>query len=73
LCRVLRRPAPGAEEEPIGEGMIDSLQSGKSTAKDVHAGQECGISFKGKTKIQVGDRLEVYHEEIKARKFEVPR
>lgn len=71
--RVWRRPAPGAEEEPIGEGMIDSLQSGKSTAKDVHAGQECGISFKGKTKIQVGDRLEVYHEEIKARKFEVPR
>jgi translation initiation factor IF-2 len=71
--RVWRRPAPGAEEEPIGEGLIDSLQSGKSTAKEVHAGQECGISFKGKTKIQVGDRLEVYHEEIKARKFEVPR
>ncbi|MCC7356996.1 translation initiation factor IF-2 [Candidatus Uhrbacteria bacterium] len=71
--RVWRRASPSAEEEPIGEGVIDSLQSGKSTTKEVHAGQECGISFKGKTKIQIGDRLEVYHEEIKARKFEIPR
>lgn len=60
-------------EEPVGEGIIDSLQTGKSTSKEAHAGQECGISFKGKTKIQVGDRFEVYHEEVKERKIAIPR
>lgn len=60
-------------EEPIGEGMIDSVQSGKQTTKEAHAGQECGISYKGKTKLQPGDRLEVYHEEIKERRVMVQR
>jgi len=60
-------------EEPVGEGVIDSLQSGKQTAKEAHAGQECGISFKGKVKLQEGDRLEVYHEEVKERKVIVQR
>jgi len=60
-------------EEPVGEGIIDSLQTGKSTAKEAHAGQECGISFKGKTKLQPGDRLEIYHEEVKERKIAIPR
>ncbi len=60
-------------EEPLGIGTIDSLQAGKSTVKDVHAGQECGISFKGKVKIQPGDRLEVYNEEVKERKIVLGR
>lgn len=60
-------------EEPIGLGVIDSLQAGKSTAKEVHAGQECGISFKGKVKIQPGDRIEVFHEEVKERKISLTR
>ena len=59
--------------EPVGEGVIDSLQAGKSATKEAHAGQECGISFKGKTKLLVGDRFEVYHEEVKERKIVIPR
>ncbi len=60
-------------EEPVGEGSLESVQSGKQAVKEVHSGQECGLSFKGKTKIQVGDRLEVYHEEVKDRKVQVQR
>jgi translation initiation factor IF-2 len=60
-------------EEPLGDEQIESLQIGKSTAKDAHGGQECGLSIKGKIKIQVGDRLEVFHEEVKERKVTVLR
>lgn len=60
-------------EDPIGEGTIDSLQTGKQTAKEAHAGQECGISFKGKVKVMPGDRFEVYHEDVKERKVVVQR
>lgn len=59
--------------DPIGEGSVDSLQLGKQTSKEAHGGQECGISFKGKTKLQVGDRLEIYHEDVKERKVVVDR
>jgi len=56
--------------EIIGEGLVDSLQSGKSTVKEVGAGTECGLSFSGKIKLQPGDRLDGYTEESKARKVE---
>ncbi len=71
--RVWRKLNGSDEEEPIGEGAVDSLQAGKQTVKECPAGQECGISFKGKTKIEVGDRLEIYHEEVKKREFKVPQ
>ncbi len=60
-------------EEPLGDITIDSLQVGKSTVKDVHAGQECGLSISGKVKVQIGDRLEVFHEDVKERKVVVER
>ncbi|MSR84862.1 translation initiation factor IF-2 [Candidatus Uhrbacteria bacterium] len=60
-------------QEPVGEGILESLQSGKSVVKEVSAGQECGLSFKGKTKIAIGDRFEVYMEESKTRKVETFR
>ncbi len=56
--------------EIVGEGIIESLQSGKSAVKEVGAGTECGLSFSGKLKLLVGDRLEAYTEESKARKVE---
>jgi translation initiation factor IF-2 len=62
-------PSSG-QEEPVGEGILESLQSGKSPVKEVGAGQECGLSFKGKVKVAVGDRFEVYTEESKTRKVE---
>lgn len=58
-------------EEPIGIGIVDSLQIGKQNVKAVQQGQECGMSFKGKTKIHIGDRLEVYHEDVKERKVKI--
>ncbi|MFA6504425.1 MAG: translation initiation factor IF-2, partial [Patescibacteria group bacterium] len=63
----------GAEEQPMGEGVIESLQVGKEQVKEVQQGQECGISYRGKEKLQVGDRLEVFHEETKIRKVEIQR
>lgn len=60
-------------EEPVGEGVLESVQSGKQAVKEMHAGQECGLAFKGKGKLQIGDRLEVYHEDIKERKVTVQR
>jgi translation initiation factor IF-2 len=70
--RVWRKNEEGIEE-PIGMGQIESLQSGKQTVKETHAGQECGISFKGKTKLQALDRLEVFSEEVKERKITIGR
>jgi translation initiation factor IF-2 len=57
-------------EEIIGDGIIESLQSGKSAVKEVGAGTECGLSYKGKIKLMPGDRLDAYTEESKARKIE---
>lgn len=55
----------------MGEGKIEALQSGKSAVKDVLAGQDCGLSFVGKTKIEIGDILEAYTEELHARTLSV--
>ncbi len=51
----------------MGEGKIDAIQVGKTSVKDVLAGQECGVSFVGKTKVEVGDMIEAYQEELHAR------
>jgi len=53
--------------------LIEGLQSGKSSVKEVPAGQECGLSYTGKVKLQEGDILEAYSEELKARKLEAFR
>jgi translation initiation factor IF-2 len=55
--------------DPVGIGVVESVQIGKQTVKDAFEGRECGLSFKGKTKIQIGDRLEIYKEEVKERKM----
>ena len=51
----------------VGEGEIILLQLGRSEVKEVFGGQECGLQFKGKVKIEVGDVLEGYLEEKKVR------
>lgn len=56
--------------EEAGEGMLGGLQSAKSEVKEVAAGQECGVKFKGKPIVQVGDMLEIYREEKRIRKLE---
>ncbi len=64
-ARVIR------DDQVIGEGTINSLQSGRADVKDVEMGTECGIGFTGKAKIEVGDILEIYTEEKKERSFDV--
>lgn len=63
----------GGVEQPVGEGVIESLQAGKEKVKEVFQGQECGVSYRGKEKLQPGDRLEAFHEETKVRKVEIQR
>ncbi len=55
------------EEKIIAEGKINNLQCGKMDVKEARQGEECGIEFTGKAKIEVGDVLEVYREEEKER------
>ncbi len=68
--RVYRLAAGASEPEIIGDGVIETLQSGKSAVKETSAGTECGLSYKGKIKLVPGDRLDAYSEESKARKIE---
>ena len=56
LVAVLRK------EEFITSGKIIKLQVGKEEVKDVEKGQECGLSFEGKSLIEVGDILDIYRE-----------
>lgn len=63
LARVKR------DGEIIGLGKISKCQSGKQEMKEVPGGSECGITFEGKTKIEIGDVLEFYTEESKVRKI----
>ncbi len=60
-------------EEPLGDVEIEAVQIGKQKVKEAPAGTECGISFKGKIKVQVGDRFEIFHEDVKERKVTVNR
>ena len=57
----------------LGDGTIESLQSGKSVVKEIGAGMECGMSYAGKIKLMAGDKLEAFTEELKARKLEAFR
>lgn len=59
--------------ELIGDGLLETLQSGKTTVKELPAGTEGGTLYKGKIKLQAGDRLEAYTEEMKAHKIETFR
>jgi translation initiation factor IF-2 len=63
LIKVLRKG------EEIGQGIMLQLQSAKSDVSEVCVGQECGVRFKGKPIIAVGDILEIYREEKKVRKL----
>lgn len=55
--------------EEIGAGKITQLQSGKQSVNEVPQGNECGLEFTGKMKLEVGDVLEAYKEEKKYKKL----
>jgi len=55
------------DEELITKGKIDKLQCNKEEVKDVENPADCGIHFVGQPLIQVGDKVNFYREEKKAR------
>ncbi len=59
--------------DPIGEGTIAQLQSGKTDVKEVHQGQECGLRIACKTTILANDVLDVFTEEKRERKLVFPK
>ena len=63
--RVLRA------DRVIDEGKIDSIQIGKTVMTQVQQGEECGLAFIGKAKIEIGDILEAYREDMQERKLTV--
>lgn len=46
--------------EKIGNGEVLNLKTGPLDVHEVLAGDECGISFKGDVKIEIGDVIELY-------------
>lgn len=52
-------------ENIIGRGELSNLQANKVNTDEVPAGQECGITFLGETKIKEGDTLVCFKEEVK--------
>lgn len=53
----------------IGQGKIAQLQSGQQAVNELPEGNEGGLQFDGKIKLEVGDVLEAYKEEEKEKKL----
>lgn len=69
--RVMRPSVTTGLPEMVGEGEIVKLQFGKQAVKEINGGSECGIEYVGRAKIEVGDTLETYYEESKARVLQI--
>ncbi len=63
LARVKR------EGVVMGVGKITDCKVGQASVKEVTQGTECGVKFEGSVKVEVGDVLELYTEETKAREI----
>ena len=61
----------GEKKEPElkGEGRLTQLQINKKDVQEVKSGTECGMKFKGRVKIEIGDILEIYQEIKKQREI----
>lgn len=59
------------EDEVIREAVVDSVQKEKNESKEVVEGEMCGLNLKvdDKTKVEIGDTVEFYEVEVKARKL----
>ncbi|MBM3269310.1 MAG: translation initiation factor IF-2, partial [Candidatus Sericytochromatia bacterium] len=54
-------------KDQVHEGKLDNLKRFKDDVKEVQQGYDCGISFDGFNDLQVGDFIEVYTMQEKAR------
>lgn len=61
------------DKEIIGEGKVVKVQSGQSETKQAPAGTECGLRVESKTKMEEGDVLEFYTEELVVRKMNLEK
>ncbi|OGH58804.1 MAG: translation initiation factor IF-2 [Candidatus Magasanikbacteria bacterium RIFCSPHIGHO2_01_FULL_33_34] len=61
------------EKEIVGIGKVSKLQTGQSETKQVPQGSECGLRIESKTKIEAGDILEFYTEELVVRKMNLKK
>ena len=76
-CVVARLPAGRIEPklklrvkrggEVVGEGVLASLQKDKQVAKEAFEGDTCGMNVTTTAGIELGDTLEFYTVETKAR------
>ncbi len=55
--------------EVVGEGTLTSLQKDKQEAREAFEGETCGINVATHTPIELGDQLEFYTREERARKL----
>ncbi|MFZ4461937.1 MAG: translation initiation factor IF-2 [Patescibacteria group bacterium] len=46
--------------EKVGSGEVVNLKTGPLDVHEIEAGGECGITFKGDLKLEIGDMLELY-------------
>ncbi len=56
------------EKRKIASGHITQLQVNKVDVNEAGLGKECGVKYEGKPVVEEGDTLEVYLEEVKAKK-----
>ncbi len=56
-------------DEPVDEGKIVQLQSGKQDVKEIRMGQECGLKVTVRRPPLVGDKLEVFTEVRREKKL----
>jgi translation initiation factor IF-2 len=55
--------------EVVGDGTLTSLQKDKQAAKEAFEGETCGMSVATSAKIELGDTIEFYTTETRARKL----
>ncbi len=53
--------------ELVGDGTVAGLRVGKEAVPDLRKGDEAGVQYVGKTKVEVGDTLEFYREDHQER------
>ncbi len=57
------------DKEVIGKGILTQLQQNKEDVSEVKENFECGLTFSGNTKIEVGDTIRCFKEEEIKRKI----
>jgi translation initiation factor IF-2 len=55
------------DDEILGKGKITQLQQNKKDTDEVKSGNECGVTFEGNVRVQVGDIIIAYFEESRKR------